>query len=348
MLEDIAREFVSGLIDIKLLGNGLINDTYLITGSAGPVILQRINTQVFTKPELIMANLKVLCGYRNSNTESRINLKIPGLILTRDGKDFFYDPSQGYWRAWEYIDNSESLETLSSLDQAGQVGCALAQFHCLTHQLDVSMMHDTLPGFHVTPGYYQRYLEVSAESNVPADKFCTDFIAGFQDKLHDLETPKRQNLLIERVIHGDPKLNNFLFDINSGQIISLIDLDTVKPGLIHYDIGDCLRSTCHRLADDTFDLDMCRAILHAYLQTMEDYLSSGDIEWFYPAIRLIPFELGLRFYTDYLDGNKYFKVSSPEENLSRAKSQFQLCSSVINQESEIKAIIGQFILKSWW
>jgi len=346
-LQNIAWEFVSGLTGISPLGNGLINDTYLITGGAGPIVLQRINTKVFDKPELIMANLKVLCEHRNSLTDNVVSLKIPELIQTRSGQDFFYDLNAGYWRAWEYIGNSESIEKLSSLEQAKQVGCALAQFHRLTYKLDISGMHDTLPGFHITPGYNQKYLETISVSRIPEDEYCAGFIAGFQDKLNDLENAKAEGLLVERVIHGDPKLNNFLFDKNTGVIISLIDLDTVKPGLIHYDIGDCLRSCCHRLKDDSFDLGICRSLLQGYLQIMEDLLTQADVDWLFPAIRLIPFELGLRFYTDYLNGNVYFKVKKPDENLYRAKSQFRLCTSVMAQENEIKDLFEQFQLKSW-
>jgi Ser/Thr protein kinase RdoA (MazF antagonist) len=339
MLRTIAQQFSSSVIAIEPLGNGHINDTYLVATADKPFVLQRINRLVFTKPGLIMANLAVLNRHVMQEINHQPNLRIPQIILTTDGENHYLDSQGDYWRALSYIANSQCFETLESLAQARQVGIALGQFHQLTHRLDVNALHDTLPGFHITPGYYQNYRDILAATQVIQDAFCADFIEHFADKLYELEHAKAKGLLNERVIHGDPKLNNFLFDKNTGQIISLIDLDTVKPGLIHYDIGDCLRSICHKLTDDTFDLDVCGEFLRGYLQVMHNLLTQADFEWLYPAIRLIPFELGLRFYNDYLDGDRYFKITQPEENLIRAKAQFRVCASVMSQEEDIKSII---------
>lgn len=347
MLRTIAQQFSSSVTAIEPLGNGHINDTYLVETVDKPFVLQRINRHVFTKPELIMMNLAVLNRHVPQEEDNhQPNLRIPQIILTIGGENHFLDSQGDHWRALSYIANSQCFETLTSLAQARQVGLALGQFHQLTYLLDVDALYDTLPGFHITPGYYQNYRDILAVTQVNQDAFCTDFIEHFADKLYELEHAKAKGLLIERVIHGDPKLNNFLFEKNTGQIISLIDLDTVKPGLIHYDIGDCLRSICHKLADDTFDLDVCREFLQGYLQVMQDWLTQADIDWLYPAIRLIPFELGLRFYNDYLDGDRYFKISQPNENLIRAKAQFRVCASVMSQENEIKAIIKQLQLQA--
>ena len=148
-------------------------------------------------------------------------------------------------------------------------------------------------------------------------------------------------MLSLRVIHGDPKLNNFLFDKDSKKIASIIDLDTVKPGLVHYDIGDCLRSCCHNPESNNFDLAICAALLTSYLSEAGIFFSDYDYDYLYAAIRLIPFELGLRFYTDYLEGNRYFKVNRPEQNLQRAADQFHLCESIMAQESALKILIEQ-------
>lgn len=171
--------------------------------------------------------------------------------------------------------------------------------------------------------------------------YCAEFIARFQHIADDLEAAKQQGLLTLRVIHGDPKLNNFLFDRHRKKIVSLIDLDTVKPGLVHYDIGDCLRSCCHIAEPVGFDLDICTALLKSYLAEAGAFFTEHDYHYLYPAIRLIPFELGLRFYTDYLEGNRYFKVMEPEQNLQRATNQFRLCESIMAQETAIKNLVSQ-------
>ncbi|MGZ8196647.1 MAG: aminoglycoside phosphotransferase family protein, partial [Methylosarcina sp.] len=137
-----------------------------------------------------------------------------------------------------------------------------------------------------------------------------------------------------------------LFDKCNKKAIGLIDLDTVKPGLLHYDIGDALRSCCLAPETGEFDPEIAAAILAGYLAEAAGFFTEPDYDYLYPAIRLIPFELGLRFYTDFLEGDRYFKVSSPGQNLHRAVEQFGLCRSIIKQEHKIKKIINDFRRKA--
>jgi hypothetical protein len=139
-----------------------------------------------------------------------------------------------------------------------------------------------------------------------------------------------------------------MIETATGQAISIVDLDTVKPGLIHYDIGDCLRSGCNTLGEETkqwekvhFDPDLCKAILQGYLSTAREFLTGNDFFYIYDSIRLIAFELGLRFFTDYLEGNVYFKVRHTEHNLARALVQFTLTESIESQEKAIRNIIQE-------
>lgn len=341
MINSVAQQFSTSITRIESLGNGLINDTYLVRTEANSFVLQRINRQVFPQPEQIMANLMVLNQHVEQINDEQITLKIPQLLPTLANNTFFFDEQGDVWRALSYIDNTESLETISNRTQAEHVGYALGQFHRLTYSLDSEKLHDTLPGFHITPSYLQHYQQVKTNTKVSEGTDCADFIARYQHIADDLETAKTQGLLIERVIHGDPKLNNFLFDKTSHQIVSLIDLDTVKPGLIHYDLGDCLRSCCHNTETNAFNLDLCQGLLTSYLKEMGALFTDKDYQFLYPAIRLIPFELGLRFYTDYLEGSRYFKVVDSDENLLRAIGQFRLCANIIAQETEIKTLINQ-------
>ncbi len=338
---DIASQFSTDIIAIQPLGNGYINDTFQVITTAKPFVLQRINKRVFPHPEHIMANLESLSQHIAKENKDSITLTIPQLLATQEGNKFTQDHEGDIWRAWDFIENTLSLETLSNTEQARQVGSALGQFHRLTQALAAETLLDTLPGFHIAPDYFQHYQHVKTQANIPKNSQCTNFIEQNQSIVNDLESAKAEGLLKIRTIHGDPKLNNFLFDNAAKHVISLVDLDTVKPGLIHYDIGDCLRSCCHTEGSDNFNLDFCRAVLTSYLTEMKTALSTADYALLYPAIRLIPFELGLRFYTDYLAGNRYFKVTEPEENLHRALSQFRLCASIISKETEITSLIEQ-------
>jgi Ser/Thr protein kinase RdoA (MazF antagonist) len=162
-----------------------------------------------------------------------------------------------------------------------------------------------------------------------------------------LEDAKASGELFERPIHGDPKINNIMIDERTGRAVSIVDLDTIKPGLVHYDIGDCLRSCCNPLGEETtevegvhFDLALCRAILEGYLGEAQRFMTQADYAYMYDAVRLIAFELGLRFFTDYLEGDVYFKARYPEHNLTRALVQFKVAESIEAQAGQIQAIVA--------
>jgi Ser/Thr protein kinase RdoA (MazF antagonist) len=170
---------------------------------------------------------------------------------------------------------------------------------------------------------------------------------------HVLENAREAGRLPLRPVHGDPKVNNVMIEQSTGRAISLVDLDTVKPGLIHYDLGDCMRSGCNRLGEETedweavgFDPEIGAAILDGYLSQARHFLAPADYEYLFDSIRLLAFELGVRFFTDHLAGNVYFKVRHPQHNLQRALVQFKLTESIEAYEAEICHLI-QRQLKSF-
>ncbi|MFA6162637.1 MAG: phosphotransferase [Methylobacter sp.] len=341
----IAHQFANVVTQITALGNGLINDTFLIATETSPFVLQRINRGVFPAPEQIMANLITINQHIAQKISATVKLQIPEIIKTLDDSTFYQDENGDCWRALSFIGDTESLEAIGNISDAEQAGFALGHFHRLVSDLDPLLLYDTLPGFHITPEYLKHYHQVLKQSVKPEpsdeSRYCAEFIAKFQYIADDLESAKQQGLLSLRVIHGDPKLNNFLFDKHSKKIVSIVDLDTVKPGLVHYDIGDCLRSCCQTFEPVGFNLDICAALLKSYLTEAGAFFTEQDYHYLYPAIQLIPFELGLRFYTDYLEGNRYFKVTEPEQNLRRAADQFRLCESIMAQELAIENLIAQ-------
>lgn len=149
-----------------------------------------------------------------------------------------------------------------------------------------------------------------------------------------------------RMMHGDPKVNNIMIDDFTGKGTAMIDLDTVSPGLIHYDFGDALRSICNHAGEDeqnlsnvVFDLDLCAAFCKGYMAHARNFLTAADRSYLYDSIRLITFELGLRFFQDYLAGSVYFKIRQPEQNLNRARVQFRLCESIEARERPIRDLL---------
>jgi Ser/Thr protein kinase RdoA (MazF antagonist) len=337
----IASQFNADVTEITPLGNGLINDTYLAVTPSGPFVLQRINPAVFAAPEQIMENLALLNRHLAQKDSAAVKLQIPEIVKTRDNAELYREPNGDCWRALSFIADTESIEILGTVSDAEQVGFALAHFHRLVSDLNPLLLNDTLPGFHITPEYLKHYDQISQQPVKPENRYCAEFIAQLRHIAGDLETAAAKNLLFLRVIHGDPKLNNFLFNKHDNKIASLIDLDTVKPGLVHYDIGDCIRSCCHIAEPAGFNLDICAALLKSYLAEAGAFFTEHDYHYLYPAIRLIPFELGIRFYSDYLQGNLYFKVTEPEQNLERAINQFRLCESIMKLESTLKNLISQ-------
>lgn len=364
-LIDIANRFKpqGKVIDIQEFGHGNINSTFLVildSPQEKHFILQRINTQVFRQPELVMQNMSTFTQHvrdrlQRAPLNSGRRWEVPRVLLTQDAQDYWIDSKGSFWRAISFIEAAQSFDTIKDSKHAREVGYALATFHKLIGDLPVEKLVDTLEGFHITPRYLQHYEKVErlhvrspqTSANQPREvEYCLQFVRDRKAWAHVLENAQAKGHLRLRPVHGDPKVNNVMIDTTTGHGISLIDLDTVKPGLVHYDIGDCLRSGCNPLGEETeqwemvrFDTDICQSILQGYLFVAKDFLTENDYEYLYDAIRLIAFELGLRFFTDYLEGNVYFKVKYPEHNLARALVQFKLTESIESQEATIRDII---------
>lgn len=361
-LTSIAEQFTSdgAIVSIREFGNGNINDTYLVATDQNEehhFVLQRINTQVFRQPHLIMQNMRVFTEHmRRRAREEGHHWEMPRVLQARDGQDFYLDTENNFWRAISYVVGARSFETIKDLDHAREVGHALGTFQHLISDLPIETLADTLEGFHITPRYLRQYDQTflrNGHRSSPEVQFGLDFIAARRDWAHVLENARERGKLKLRPVHGDPKVNNVMIEENTGRAISLVDLDTVKPGLIHYDIGDCMRSGCNPLGEEIedwetvyFEPEIGEAILTGYLTEARHFLSPADYEYLFDSIRLIAFELGVRFFTDYLAGNVYFKVRHSEHNLLRALVQFQLTESIEAHEVDIRNIIQSMVSRA--
>ena len=357
---EAARQFTAhGQVEtVQEYGTGNVNDTYLVTvceNDQPHFILQRINQRVFRRPELIMVNMHAFTEhvYKRLSTcasDPSRRWEVPRVRLTADGNTHWIDGDGGFWRAISFIDRSRAHPRIRDAAHAREAGYALGRFQSLISDMDASVLHDTLEGFHITPRYLKHYHDVLANPASPVDspevQYGMQFVAEREAWAPILERAKEAGALRLRPIHGDPKVDNIMIDEGSGQAVSIIDLDTVKPGLVHYDIGDCLRSCCNLLGEETdqidqvrFDTGMCREILTGYLSVASSFFIPQDYDYLYDCVRLIAFELGLRFFTDYLEGNVYFKAKHARHNLARALVQFRLAESIEAQETTIRAII---------
>lgn len=362
----VAKQFdVAGqLVSIRPTGSGNVNDTYLAVFrthfSEERIIVQRVNGNVFARPEWIMENLSILTNHCHKQlqvegeTADRV-WQLPRIVPCRNGQDYYLDEDGKYWRALTLIASATSYDTAQSAEHAYEVGLVLGQFHRLVAGMNPLSLRDTLPGFHETPGYLEQYDAVSKTENARqvADRSMEvrnlqRFIEERRELAFVLQNKIDSGELIQRLIHGDPKVSNIMIDDDTGKGTAIIDLDTAKPGLIHYDFGDALRSLCNKEGEEVenlskvvFDLDLCDAFVRGYMTYAGEFLTDNDKKYFYESVHLITFELGLRFFQDYLAGNVYFKVSDPEQNLHRAKVQFRLCESIERRKVQIQKLFDQ-------
>ena len=358
----VAEQFISSgkITEVREFGNGNINDTYIVTTDSkeeAHFVLQRINTQVFKQPKLIMQNMRAFTEHmRRRARDEGHHWVMPRVLRAQDSHDYYFDADENFWRAISYVPNARSFDTITSLDHAREVGYALGTFQHLISDMPIETLADTLEGFHITPRYLQNYdrtLSSNGHHSGAEVRFGLDFVAKRRDWSYVLENARETGMLPLRPVHGDPKVNNVMIEDSTGRAISLVDLDTVKPGLIHYDIGDCMRSGCNPMGEETeeweavhFEPEIGQAILTGYLTQARYFLTEADYEYIFDSIRLLTFELGVRFFTDYLAGNVYFKVKHAEHNLQRALVQFKLTESIEAHEKDIRNIIQSMVSRA--
>jgi hypothetical protein len=332
---------------VTSLGFGNINDTYLVQTPSDCFVLQKINGRVFPEPLRVIKNFSAITNHlAGKKTTGRQELLVAVPVLTRKKQLFCCDSHGAFWRGQSYLPH-KGCRVLASPGQARRVGVALATFHRLIGDLDGRKLVDPLPGFHDLPGYlesYDRAIRQSKSVENGESDFCLATIDRYRPQAATLVSARDGGILSVQPIHGDPKIDNFIFN-DQGDVLGLLDLDTVAMGLLHYDLGDCLRSCCNRGGEAgdnalpiTFDLSFCHALLDGYFSGPDKLLTKEQRGFIFDGVLLICFELGVRFFTDHLLGNPYFKVQRDGDNLLRAVNQFRLADNIVVREKEIRAM----------
>ncbi|MFO7936938.1 MAG: aminoglycoside phosphotransferase family protein [Kiritimatiellia bacterium] len=352
------------LVTVMPTGCGNVNDTYLAifrnTFEEYQVILQRINRNVFPCPSLIMQNLRLITAHVHAKLADYAECadrvwQMPQIIKTRDGKDFFVDDDGSFWRVITRIPSATAFDEAQDVEHAFECGTVIGYFHWLLADLPHDGLSDPLPGFHITTEYLAAYDELLETRDEAAHRLSVSMearrLAAFVEKRREFAGTLQKALvcgeLNKRMMHGDPKVNNIMIDDFTGKGTAMIDLDTISPGLIHYDFGDAIRSICNPAGEEesnlskvVLDLQLCEAFCKGYLEQAALFLSDADKHYLFDSIRLITFELGLRFFQDYLAGDLYFKTSCPEQNLQRARVQFKLCESIEVRETMLRKLLS--------
>tara|TARA_B100001250_G_scaffold373420_1_gene359555 strand:+ start:869 stop:1813 length:945 start_codon:yes stop_codon:yes gene_type:complete len=273
------------------------------------------------------------------------NWKVPSLIKCKSNNLFSFPFESDYWRAMVYIDEASSYESLEDELMAYQTGIGLSRFHLLCSDLDCSKLENSIKNFHDTRYYIAQYIKTLKDYNLnkldyevkkrinQLTRCLTDHI-GLVDSLL---TSLSRTSIYHNVIHGDPKLSNFLFDTHTKYVVSLIDLDTVSSGYLLTDLADCIRSICNVAGEDpkckddiSFDINSCKYFLKGYFSISNDDINCS-FRLLPEFIYLIIFELTIRFFTDFLQSNRYFKINYETHNLFRAEVQYRLLSSFLVQ-----------------
>jgi len=350
-LEDAAGAFGAGCnCRFIPLGEGNINDTFLIAGDDVRFVLQRINAAVFTDPIKVALNSARVAGHIAATAHDS-GMLVAEVLTSGKDRCWYRDEGGEVWRAQRYFANSRVVQRVEDSNQAREIGGCLAAFHEAVDDLRPSRLHVVLPGFHDLPAYlhaYDRVAATSAGAVVSAAEsigFCRESIARWRHQACFFVAAQRRRDVVQHTVHGDPKVSNILFDADSGAAVAMIDLDTVGAGLVLQDIGDCLRSCCSSVREDDVrreiacDPAMVAAVMEGYLDRRP--LSLFERRNLHSALLLITFELGVRFLTDYLQGNRYFKVTKADDNLNKAVVQFRLAASIEEQKQAIEESVAK-------
>jgi len=333
---------------VERLGEGNINETFLVRSATGCFVLQRINARVFPEPLTVIENFARITGhFLEKQREHGLSFLMAAPVRTLGGALFHLDSEGSCWRGQSYLAGAPAANLFGE-SQVMRAGRTLARFHSLAADLDVAQLAEPLAGFHNLPGYMQEFdcvLRGTPRELDEAGRSCLGTINRIRPQATLLEDAKKAGILTVQPVHGDPKIDNFIFS-ESGAPDGMLDFDTVGGGLIHYDLGDCLRSSCNRAGEKgsdpsavSFDLRYCRSFLEGYFTGGSTF---GEVQrnLIFEAVYLIAFELGVRFFTDHLRGNTYFRVASDGENLARAIRQFRLVEDIAAKEQDIRRLIA--------
>jgi aminoglycoside phosphotransferase (APT) family kinase protein len=341
-------------------GNGHINDTFAVSCSKGKgeqrYILQRINRNVFRDVDALMENIqrvtghagRRLAGETRPSTEPR---QVLTLIPTTDRRAYLRDEAGGAWRCYDFVEGARTYDLVETPSQARHAAHAFGAFQELLRDLPGPRLHETIPDFHHTRRRFERLRTAAAKAERGHREAACDEIAfalAREESVDVIVNLHAAGQLPERITHNDTKLNNVMLDDVTGHGVCVIDLDTVMPGLALYDFGDMVRSASNAAAEDESDLSrvsmrlpVFAALVEGYLASARTFLNHHEIANLVFSARLITFEIGLRFLTDFLEKDVYFKVRRPRHNLDRCRCQFALLRSMEDQADEMDRVVDR-------
>ncbi|MEG0013765.1 MAG: aminoglycoside phosphotransferase family protein [Cellulosilyticaceae bacterium] len=361
-LKNIAQQFNfdGDITSVDPWGNGHINDTFVIkiitNNMPGKYILQKINKNVFTNPAEVMENIEKITAHLKTKIAAYggdVNRETLNIIPTKENANYAIDSQGDYWRVFAFIDHAISYEIISNPNDFYNSAKAFGKFQKLLADFPADTLHETIPNFHHTISRYETFLEAVKNDKMGRAKDVQSDIQFVIDRKQDTETLLHMleaGELPLRVTHNDTKINNVMVDESTGEGICVIDLDTVMPGLSLYDFGDSIRSGATSGLEDEPDLSkiwmelpLFEIYTKGFMESVGDALTENEVLMLPMGAKVMTFECGIRFLTDHLNGDTYFKIHREGHNLDRARTQFKLVSDMEAKWSEMMGIVKSYI-----
>lgn len=343
-------------VSAEPFGNGHINDTLKVTNEKGEIkyVLQRINHLIFTNVDMLQSNIHTVTTHIRRKLEaageSDIDRKVLTFLPTKDGKNYYFD-GDSYWRVCLFIPRSRSFEEVTP-ELSREAGKAFGRFQSMLADLPEGALGETIPNFHNMEFRLQQFREALEADAVGRLEEVKELVAEIEKRAEAMciqERLYREGKLKKRTNHCDTKVNNILFD-EEGKVLCVIDLDTVMPGFVLSDIGDFIRTGANTGAEDDEDLDrvgvnleIFKAYTSGYMETAQAFLTPEEIRLLPYGGRLLTYMQTVRFLTDYINGDTYYKIHSPKHNLIRTKAQFKLLQSLEAHQQEMDGFMNQWL-----
>ena len=341
-------------------GNGHINDTYLLTFQISgmgniKVILQKMNKDVFKQPIELMENVMGVTAYlreqiiKNGGDPERETLNV---IPAYDGKPYYRDSYGEYWRSYKFITDATSYDVVEKPEHFYQSAVAFGNFQCMLADYPADTLNETIVGFHDTRArfdVFKKAVKEDALGRASSVKEEIQFVLDREDVANYFSELQDKGELPLRVTHNDTKLNNIMIDNKTGKGICVIDLDTVMPGLAMNDFGDSIRFGASTAAEDEKDLskvscsmDLYELYVKGFIEGCAGRLTEQEIDLLPMGAKVMTFECGMRFLTDYLQGDRYFKIHREGHNLDRCRTQFKLVADMEQKWNTMQEIVQKY------
>lgn len=360
-LQEISKQFqIYGEIQhAETFKIGHINETYSATYDQGGTrvryIHQKINSHVFQNPPAVMKNLMRVTTHlrRKLELQEAADITRRSLILipTRTGQSFYRNGSNEFWRTFVFVEGVQTFESVQTPEQAFQAGRAFGEFQSLLVDLPGGRLIETIPNFHNTRKRFsalQLAIHKDHYNRAREAKAQIDFALARENLVDVILDAMTRGRIPERITHNDTKFNNVMLDVKTGEAMCVVDLDTVMPGCALYDFGDMVRTTTSPTLEDEKDLakvsmnmPIFKKLAEGYFSSAGSFLTQAEKNLMAFAGKLITFEIGIRFLTDFLSGDTYFRIHRPGHNLDRCRTQFKLVESIEQQEKAMQKFVDK-------